>query len=151
MVTTEFLNRDLSGNKWSLSSLPSHRIQSLANDKGFPVEDPARTVIVNADETFYLCVVPASCHIDMEILSWLLGADKIHFATEEEIAQLFPDGRLDTASILAKIVGLPSVMDKRILTTNNIIFQVLPHSKTVRINLADFERMATPQVLDFCY
>jgi len=150
MATTEFINHDLSG-KGSLSSRPSHRTQSLASEEGYSVEDLARTVIVNADETFYLCVVPASCHIDMEILSWLLGADKIHFATGKEIAQLFPDSQLDTASTLGKIVGLPSIMDKRILTTTDILFQVLPHSKTVQINLADFERMATPQVLDFCY
>lgn len=110
----------------------------------------AKTVLISADDTLYLCVTPAHSRIDMEILSWLLGADEIHLATEQEIIDLFPDTPTEPDALLDIIFGLPSVIDKQISKSCQLILKDLPNRKPVRIDLADFEKMTNPQVLDFC-
>jgi len=145
MVTTKHL-----GQKLSRKQPPAVRSSHSANGEGASNADLAKTVIFRADKTFYLCVVPVACHIDMELLSWLLGVDDIHVATDEEITELLADCQSDATACLEKILGLPSIFDKKIRATTVMIVQPLPDSTAVQVNLADFERTTSPQVLDFC-
>ena len=122
--------------------------RSISNKR--PSVDLARMVFVRADETFYLCAVPVASRIDMEILSWLLGADEIHLASAEEIAQLHSNRESDGATGLEKIFGLPSIIDKRLRPNAEMTLQTLPNSNPIQINLTHFERITVAQVLDFC-
>lgn len=146
METTEFLNRkQLDANLY-----PPQSNEVLAGNRT-EATGRAKPVIVSADGTLYVCVVPVSCRIDMEILSWLLGANEIHCVSNQEIAKLFPDCSPENFPTPSEMFGLPTILDRRIMASQNILFQSSIDNKVIRIELAEIERTTTIQILDICY
>ena len=51
----------------------------------------AKSVVCIADGTPVFAVLPAPCVVDFERLLDLIGTDEVRLASEDELAQLFPD------------------------------------------------------------
>lgn len=147
--------KEFSNHKQRDNNLPppvaSDTSPSLATESRTGATGVAKPVIINADGEYHVCVMPATCRMDMEILSWLLGASKIHLASKDEIARLFPNHKPEDNLTLNEMLELPTILDKRITSHTNILFQASKGSKVIQIDIAKFERKAAPQILDFCY
>lgn len=150
MKTKDYLDqRQLSYQLFSHE--PTYTAQNLAVEENISPIKVAKPVVIAADESFYMCVLPASMRIDLEILSWLLGAETIRLATEEEMLELFPECELGAEPPIGAMFGLPTILDKRLTRVSEIVFQAGSHCQAVRIKTSEFAHLVEPQILDFCY
>lgn len=108
----------------------------------------AKTVVVQAGKEYYLAVMPASSRIQLEKLSQLIG-HPARIASENEFASLFPDCELGAMPPLGELYGLPVYVDESLIADKEIVFNAGTHRDAVRMQLADFMRLAKPLVCSF--
>lgn len=147
MQITEFL--DKSGVKYEvLEHRPVFSAQRLAQIEHEPGRFVAKPVIVKADGRFLMCVLPADAKIDLETLKGQLDAKSVELADEEDFAELFPDCEVGAEPPFGSLFHLETVMDKALEKDDHIVFRAGSHTKAVRLNMADYRKLAHPRVLN---
>ncbi|MDI6450252.1 aminoacyl-tRNA deacylase [Anaerobaca lacustris] len=147
MQITEFL--DKSGVKYEvLEHRPVFSAQRLAQIEHEPGRFVAKPVIVKADGRFLMCVLPADAKIDLETLKGQLDAESVELADEEDFAELFPDCEVGAEPPFGSLFHLETVMDKALEKDDHILFRAGSHTKAVRLNMADYRKLAHPRVLN---
>ncbi len=68
--------------------------QEVAAAEHVPGKAMAKVVIVMADKTPVMVVLPASYRVNFDKLKALVGAKKVRLASEEEFAELFPESEI---------------------------------------------------------
>lgn len=130
---------------------PTFTAQQMAAEEHVPGMNVAKPVLVNADDTFYLCVLPACCKIDMDMLKKGIGVGKIRLADEAEMARMFGDCALGAEPPFGDLFGLETVMDSKLQDDSYIIFQAGTHELAVRMDLSDYKNLANPRIFSFSY
>lgn len=147
MQITEFL--DKSGVKYEvLEHRPVFSAQRLAQVEHEPGRFVAKPVIVKADGRLLMCVLPADAKIDLETLKGQLDAESVELADEEEFVELFPDCEVGAEPPFGSLFDLETVMDQALEKDDHILFRAGSHSKAVRLNMADYRKLAHPRVLN---
>jgi Ala-tRNA(Pro) deacylase len=147
MQITEFL--DKSGVKYEvLEHRPVFSAQRLAQIEHEPGRFVAKPVIVKADGRFLMCVLPADAKIDLGALKGQLDAKSVELADEEDFAGLFPDCEVGAEPPFGHLFDLETVMDKALEKDDHILFRAGSHTKAVRLNMADYRKLAHPRVLN---
>ncbi len=95
-------------------------------------------------------VLPASCRVDAGALARALGESAVSFVSEPEMQSLFPDCDVGAMPPFGQLYGLPVYVDACFPKAREFDFQAGNHHEIVRIRYADFERLAHPQVAEFC-
>jgi Ala-tRNA(Pro) deacylase len=116
-------------------------IAALTHIKG---KELAKTVMVMVDGRLAMAVVPASFRIDLHRVKKYLGADMVELATEQEFRGRFPD--CDTGSMppFGNLYGMDVFADESLAEDKEIAFNAGTHRELVRMNFADFYRLAKP-------
>ncbi|MFH1615311.1 MAG: YbaK/EbsC family protein [Planctomycetota bacterium] len=150
MDVVEFLKKN--NTKYELlehkSVFSSQRMAAVEHVSGKTVAKP---VIVNADGTYYMCVLPGCYKIDLEALRKQIGAEKADLADEKEMARLFEDCSLGAEPPFGNLYDMTTLMDKTLETDEYIVFQAGTHEKACRIRMDDYLSLVQPKILDFCY
>ena len=150
MTVLEFL--DKSGVKYEVSEhRPTFTAQRMAAVEHEPGRYVAKPVIVKADGKFMMCVLSACYKIDLQGLKDKLGAKKVELAEEKELGELFGDCELGAEPPFGNLYDLPTIMDKALAADDHIIFQAGSHEKAIKMSMADYRKLAAPNVLDFSY
>jgi len=150
MEITEYLNSERI-NYELYSHRPAFTSQQMAAEEHIPGMNVAKPVIVLADGKYYMCVLPACCKVDLEVLRSQLGANKVTLASEEEMAGLFPDCDLGAEPPFGNVFGLATLMDESLSSDEYIVCQAGRHNWAVRIGMRDYKELVSPQVLSFSY
>jgi len=95
--------------------------------------------------------LPACCKIDLDALKSQLGASRLELAEESEMAELFPDCALGAEPPFGAMFGLETVMDASLEEDEFIVFQAGTHEEAVKMEMAEYRRLAEPKVLRFAY
>ncbi len=127
----------------------AYTAQELAAEEHVSGHNVAKSVAVHADEQYLLCVLPASCRIDLPKLAAALGANKCRVATEEELAELFPGVKVGAEPPFGNLYGLGTIVDQRLTECETITFSAGSYSKSIELPFSVYDRLAAPQVLDF--
>jgi Ala-tRNA(Pro) deacylase len=130
---------------------PTFTAQQMAAEEHVPGMYVAKPVVVRADSTYYLCVLPACCKIDMDALKAQLGAGRVELAEESEMAELFPDCALGAEPPFGALYGLETIIDQSLEEDEYIVFQAGTHEEAVKMDMAEYRRLAEPRVLRFAY
>jgi len=109
----------------------------------------AKPVLVRADDTHFLCVLPASHKIDLGKLATVLRAKKCRLAEESEVAKLFPDVEVGAEPPFGKPYGVPTVVDSHLAECKTITFSAGTHRYAIRMQYEDYARLAEASVGDF--
>lgn len=150
MKVTEFL--DSKGVRYEMTQhRPTFTAQQMAAEEHVPGMNVAKPVVVQADGTYYLCVLPACCKIDMDVLKKKLDAKQVQLADEEGLAKLFGDCALGAEPPFGDMYGLETVMDETLEDDPFIVFQAGTHELAVRMDLKDYKKLANPRVFKFSY
>lgn len=150
MKVVEFLNAK--GVHYEMTQhRPTFTAQQMAAEEHVPGMNVAKPVIVKADQTFYLCVLPACCKIDMDALKNELHADCVKLADEDELARLFEDCALGAEPPFGALYGLDTLMDESLVNDPFIVFQAGTHETAIKMDLNDYRKLANPQVFGFSY
>ena len=130
---------------------PTFTAQQMAAEEHVPGMNVAKPVIVKADQTYYLCVLPACCKIDLDELKEALEVKKVKLADEDEISGLFDDCALGAEPPFGDLYGLETIMDKTLESDPYIVFQAGTHESAIQMSMDDYRKLAKPRVLTFSY
>ncbi len=128
---------------------PAYTAQDLATVEHIPGRKVIKSVVVRADGQFILCALPACYRIDLDELRQQLQAGDIHIADEQSLNRLFPDCELGAEPPIGRMYGLSTLMDESLVTDDRVTFQAGTHSDAVTMTLAEYRRVAQPEMAHF--
>jgi Ala-tRNA(Pro) deacylase len=131
-----------------LTHAPVYTAQGAAAIMHISGQEVAKTVVVQAGNDSYLVVLPASYHVSLDKLGKVIGRP-VRLATEWEFSSLFPDCEVGAMPPLGEIYGLSVYVDESLTADKEIIFNAGTHKDAVRMDFADFVRLAKPKVCSF--
>src|SRR5438270_13968267 len=93
-----------------------------------------------------MCALPASHRVDIGELRRQLQAEDVELADEPKLSELFPDCELGAEPPIGKLYGIPSLMDESLVADDRVTFQAGTHCDAVTMTLADYRRVAQPEM-----
>ncbi len=147
----EFLDRH-----HALYTHKTHRLtytsRDLAQADHTPPWEVAKSVVFVADGVYAMAVLPASAHIDLDILKKTLGIGAIRLATEREMAALFPDCELGAMPPFGNLYGdIPVYVDRALTYEDEIAFNAGTHRDVIHMKFRDFQHFVHPAMLGFAF
>ena len=119
--------------------------QEVAQVTHIPGRRLAKTVVLrHAHGGHFLYVLPTPEHVNLGLLQRLTHLDKPQFASETEIALLFPDCEVGAVPPFGHLYGMPTYVDPCLLGSEWMYFQAGSHRELVGIRGEDFERLERP-------
>lgn len=141
---------DDQGIRYRISRHPeAYTAQDLAAQEHVSGERVVKPVVVRADGQFVMCALPATHRVDLDELKSQLDARQIEVTDEQTLADLFPDCELGAEPPIGRLYGLPTVMDESLLFGDHVTFQAGTHRDSVTMTLAEYRRVAQPEVAHF--
>lgn len=142
---------DEMGVAYRLSHHPmAYTAQDLASAEHVPGRQVIKAVVVKADGQFIMCALPACHRIDLPALREQLAADEVKLADEQKLAELFPDCELGAEPPIGRLYNLPTIMDESLTADSRVTFQAGTHCDAVTMSLAEYRRVAQPEMGYFC-
>lgn len=136
-------------------SLITHSIaytaQELAEAMHIHGREIAKVVILKVDGQFAMAVIPAPHQIDLEKLRAAIGARQIELSTEKEFRNLFSDCEVGAMPPFGNLYNMPVYVAKPLEEDKEIVFNAGSHTEAIRMQYADFIRLASPKVIDYTY
>jgi Ala-tRNA(Pro) deacylase len=130
---------------------PTYSAEQEAEATGEEPRHTAKTLLLHDHGGWRLAVLPANHRLDLEKARRLLdGTRHLRLATEEEIAQEFPDFDVGALPPIGPQLPLPEVVDVRLLYRDHVICPAGDHRHGVRLDPRDILRVAEPRVGDLC-
>jgi Ala-tRNA(Pro) deacylase len=123
--------------------------QDLAAAEHIPGRKVIKPVVVRADGEFVMCALPASYKIDLGELRQQLQCEEVQLADEDALQEIFQDCELGAAPPIGRLYGLPTLMDESLFADDRVTFQAGTHCDAVTMTLADYRRVAQPEVAYF--
>ncbi len=130
---------------------PAYTAEQLSRVEGLPAPQVAKTVVVEADGRFYLCVLPADRKIDFVELQKHLHVQQVRLADEDQMALLFLDAEVGAEVPFGHLYNLPTLLDQSLLKDEEISFLAGQHDVSIHMKMEDYLRLAEPTILKFSY
>jgi Ala-tRNA(Pro) deacylase len=108
----------------------------------------AKTVILEADDTHVMCVVPAYHKVKIGWVKDLLSAKHIRLAEESTIEKLFPDCEVGAMPPIGPLYNMRVIVSEELTGNPEIIFNACTHRHCVRMKYKDFEKAVDPRVAE---
>ncbi len=150
MNVIEYLNQQKT--KYELvKHKPAYTAEQLSRVEKLPAPQIAKTVVIEADGRFYLCVLPADRKIDFLALQKHLNANQVRLADEEQMALLFLDAEVGAEAPFGNLYHLPTLLDKSLTKDKEISFLAGQHDVSIHLKMEDYLRLVQPTILKFSY
>ena len=127
----------------------TYTAQDLAAAEHIPGRRVIKPVVIKADGEFVMCALPASHRVDLDTLRQQLQCNDLQLADENELNELFPHCELGAEPPIGKLFGMPTVMDESLFADDRVTFQAGTHRDAVTMTLADYRKVASPEVAYF--
>lgn len=127
----------------------AYTAQDLAASEHVPGKQVIKPVVIRADGQFVMCALPASYRVDIDELRDQLQARDVDIAEEQSLENLFPDCELGAEPPIGRMYGMPTLMDESLIADDHVTFQAGTHEDSVTMTLADYRRIAQPEVAHF--
>ena len=111
----------------------------------------AKTVIVKIDGVLAMAVVPASQHVDLDLLRAKTGAKVVEVATEQEFKNAFPDCETGAMPPFGNLYDIPVYADASLAQHEEITFNAGTHRELVRMAWRDMARLVDPEITNLTH
>ena len=111
----------------------------------------AKTVIVKIDGVLAMAVVPASLHVDLDLLRAAAGAGLVEVATEQEFKNAFPDCETGAMPPFGNLYDMAVYADASLAENEEITFNAGTHRELMRMAWADVARLVEPQITNLTH
>jgi len=111
----------------------------------------AKTVIVKIDGVLAMAVVPASLHVDLDLLRTAAGAGAVEVATEQEFKDAFPDCETGAMPPFGNLYDMPVYADASLAENEEITFNAGTHRELMRMGWRDLTRLVNPQIVNLTH
>lgn len=120
--------------------------QGIAALTHIPGKELAKTVIVNVDDTLAMVVLPASLHVDLDLLRYVTGAKNVAIAHERDFQNCFPGCELGAMPPFGNLYDLPVYVDESLTKDREIAFNAGSHYELIRMAYDDYDKLVHPVV-----
>jgi Ala-tRNA(Pro) deacylase len=124
-----------------------YRARATAADTHTPPVEFAKAVFLWIDGGYAVAALPATHFVAPSRMARAIGADEIRLASEFEMADLCPDCEVGAAPPVGLLYGLRTYASPVLAGDERITFNAGTHQDAVRLGWADFERIASPEVV----
>lgn len=124
----------------------AYTAQEIAASQHVPGQQLAKCVLVKTETSPCLAVLPAIHLVDFAKLKKLLKVKKVRLASEADIKQAFPDIDVGAMSVFGNLYNIPTVVDKGLAASKDIVCNAGSHTDTITIRYEDFIKVAKPKV-----
>lgn len=129
------------GVEYELISHPrSNSSAATAELSHVPGDRIAKGVVMKDERGYVLAVVPASHHVEREMLDRCLGRHA-ELASEREIASIFSDCELGAIPPVGFPYGVEVVLDESLEAKPEVYFEAGDHMTLVHLDRAGFRRL----------
>ncbi len=133
----------------SIRHSPAYTALEIAASAHVPGKELAKSVIIKADGKLAMAVMPASYHVDFDLLRHATGRDDVALCTEREFADAFPGCELGAMPPFGNLYGMDTLCAHALTEDDEIAFNAGSHTELIRLKFADFFRIVKPTVLEF--
>lgn len=130
----------------SIQHSPSYTAQEIAASAHIPGREMAKTVMVKLDDALAMAVLPATRHIDLELVERAAGAGSAKLATEKDFRDAFRDCELGAMPPFGNLYGMRVIVDRSLTEDEHIAFNAGTHADMIQMDYADFQRLVQPIV-----
>lgn len=128
---------------------PAYTAPEVAAAAHIPGSELAKTVMVKLDDQMAMAVLPASEHIDFDLLAEEADCDEASLAGEAEFQDLFPDCEVGAMPPFGNLWDLPVYVSETLADESHIAFSAGSHTEVMSLSFDDFRRMVEPRIMDF--
>ncbi len=132
-----------------LEHAAAYTAQEIAGKQHVPGRQVIKSVIVKIDGKVVMCVLPAIHLVDFDSFKHLTDASDVRLATEEEIAEIFPDYEVGAEPPFGHLYGLDVYVDKFLERDDEIAFNAGTHTDMIKMKCTDFMKLANPIIAEF--
>ena len=129
-----------------LTHVPAFSAHDVAAATHIPDSESAKTIIIRADDSKWMVVLPADHRLNENMVRHALGAKHIHFVQEEELISLFPDCEVGAMPPLGNLYSIQVIVDKSITHDEEIVFNACTHTESIKMKYKDFENLVKPRI-----
>lgn len=108
----------------------------------------AKVVMVKANGSQFMAVLPADHRVDLEKLNKTIGK-RAALAAEADFKSLFPDCAIGSMPPFGNLYNVATYVDKSLAEDDWIVFEAGTHTDAIKMSYADYARLANPNVADF--
>lgn len=127
----------------------SYTAQEMAAAEHVSGKRVIKPVIVKADGRFVMCALPACYRVDLPELKRQLWAKEVHLVDEQTVRELFDDCQAGAEPPIGRLYGMTTLMDESLCADTHVTFQAGTHEDAVTMSLADYRRVAQPELAHF--
>jgi Ala-tRNA(Pro) deacylase len=127
----------------------TYTAQDLAAAEHIPGRKVIKPVVIKADGQFVMCALPASHRVDLDTLRGQLQVNEVELAGESEVSELCGGCELGAEPPIGRLFGMPTLMDESLFADDRVTFQAGTHTDAVTMTLADYRKVAQPEVAYF--
>ena len=111
----------------------------------------AKAVLVRAGDSFVLAVLPASCTIDLDRLSQVVGSPtaETRLATSDELLAMFPDCEPGVVPPFGRLYGLTTLVDSGFSEIGDIVVSANTRHEGLWMHFRDFAAIEAPEQASF--
>ena len=128
---------------------PVYTARQLARVEKIKPQHVAKSVVIQADGDYYICVLPADRLIDFHLLRKCLRAKKVELASESDMIKLFGDCEVGAEPPLGAHYNLSVLMDESTAGDKQIVFFAGSHSQSVWMDMEEYQRLVKPRIENF--
>lgn len=148
MKLDDFLNsRDVPFEK--MQHKPAFTAHRIARVLHVPGNEVAKTVLLRVDDHHVLVVLPSIHQVDLERVRRELQAERVVMASEQEMAELFPDCEPGAIPPFGSLYHLTTLVDESLAEDDDIIFEANTHQQAIRMSYRDFQEQEHPRIGHF--
>ena len=127
----------------------AYTAQEAAESLHVPGQMFAKVVVVKADGRFLMLVLPSSWKVDLKHVQDIVEFPHVRLASEEELANLFPDCEIGSMPPFGNLYGMPVYVDELLTKDEDIVFDAGSHVGAIKLRYRDFDELVHPQVAEF--
>ena len=133
----------------TISHSKAFTAQQVAQSAHISGKDMAKTVMIIIDGRMAMAVLPASRHVDFDLIKEAIGLKPITLANEDEFQSFFPKCEVGTMPPFGNLYDMEVYVDKSLAKDHEIAFNAGSHTELVQMAYVDFENLVKPYVIDF--
>lgn len=127
----------------------TYTAQDLAAAEHVSGRNVIKPVIVEADGQPVMCALPACFKVDLHELREQMQAREVKLADEQSLRRLFPECEIGAEPPIGRLWGMPTFMDESLIHDDMVTFQAGTHEESVTMPMAEYRRIAQPEVAHF--
>jgi len=125
--------------------------QDIAASAHVSGKEFAKTVMIKINGEMAMAVLPASYHVDFDILREIFGTKRVMLASELEFKDRFPECELGAMPPFGNLYDMEVYVAEPLTQNKEIAFNAGSHTELIRLSYADYERIVKPRVFNFSW